>query len=494
MRFPLPTPAYSLTAIVVLAGVLDFYHLDRTSLWNDEAFSFFAARSGLGHTLRFIADDTQPPVYYLTLSLWLGLGGSVFVIRALSAAAMTLAVVPVYGAARLLFGETVAVLAGLLFAIAPLDVSWAAKARPYPLQVLFVACAFWGFVRVLRGGEQVIGAGLIRTRSVDGASVALGWLAYALFGALAMLVQAPAGFFVLGCNVAMLFLICADIRRRWTLLLNWVVAQGVLIAIWALWLPSFLRQIAAHLTPEQIASRHSIFLVGFGQVLGSLEGLFGIAGLWRLGVVFVPVYLAIAAFGVVQIVRRRRAAWPLAVVIAVPIIACLAGFFLVHPIFGYAIGTFVWMLVPYSILIAFGVASIRPVVLRRGVLLVVVAGNVWGLKNVYQTDTPPLDRVGEIIRAQMAPGDGIVLSAAGSGRWGIAYYVGPPFGALAGLGIEDWGDGGLLRSVADLEGLKRVWVVVGDGETPAVDLAGPAGFAERVGAFQVSRFDLVGGR
>lgn len=487
------------TTVLLLAAVLNFLHIDRNSLWNDEAFSFFAAQSGLAHTLRFIADDTQPPLYYLTLSLWLHLGTSVLVIRALSATAMTLAVLPLQAAARLLCNERVALLASFLFVIAPLDIDWAQKARPYPLQVLLVACAFWGFVLVSRAGRQIIGAGIfdaVRHRTFRPASIDLGWFAYIVGGALAMLVQAPAGFFVLGCNAAMAATIFRDVRRNRILLLNWTIAQFVLVLIWIIWLPSFLHQIAAHLTAAQIASKHAIFLVGFGQVLGTLQGLFGIAGLRGPGPVFLAADGAIACFAVVQIVRWQPRARPLLAVIFVPIATCLAGFFLIHPIFGYVIYTFIWILVPYSILIAIGIVSLRPMYLRWGVLAIVLAGNVWGIKNVYQSQTPPLDRVASVIRPDMVPGDGIVLSEAGSGRWGIAYYLGPPYDALIGLDTQDWGGDALIHSVSEANGVRRLWVVVADGEKPAVAPRvllrhmKPA-FATRVGSFQITRFEQV---
>jgi 4-amino-4-deoxy-L-arabinose transferase-like glycosyltransferase len=497
MQFPRLRPLPTRMAILLLAAVLNFTHIDGTSLWNDEAFSFFAAQDGLAHTLRFIANDTQPPLYYLTLSLWLHLGTSVFVIRALSAAAVTLALLPLHAAAKRLFDDRVALLASLLFAIAPLSLTWAQKARPYPLQLLFVACAFWGLVRVWHVRDRVVGAGVreaFRQRRFGPAGIDLGWFAYAVGGALAMLAQAPAGFFLLGCNVAMALHIFRDIRRNRILLLNWVVAQLVLILIWVLWLPAFLHQIATHLTPEQIASKHALFLVTFSQVFGTLQGLFGVAALSRPGPVFAAIYAVIACFAVIQIIRLRPAAWLLPTTIVVPIAACLAGFFLVHPIFGYVIYTFIWILVPYTILIAFGILSIRPSLLRWGVLAIVLLGNAWGVKNVYQSDTPPLDRVAAVIRTNMAPGDGIVLSEAGSARWGIAYYVGPPYDALAGLGVLDWDGRGLIRSVSDLKGLRRVWVVVLDGETAAVDMDAirrtmKETFTVRVGDFRIMRFE-----
>jgi 4-amino-4-deoxy-L-arabinose transferase-like glycosyltransferase len=497
MYFPRSKAALTRIAILLLSVILNFHHLDHTSLWNDEGFSFFAADSGLAHTLRFISDDTQPPVYYLSLSVWLGLGTSVFVIRALSAAAMTLALLPLHATAKRLFDERTALLATLLFAVAPMGLTWAQKARPYPLQVLLVACAFWGFVRVCRAGDKIIGTGLraaIRTRTPGLVSVDLAWLAYAVFGALAMLAQAPGGFFVLGCNVAMALAIFSDIRRNRILLLNWVIAQLLLILIWMLWLPAFLHQIATHLTAAQIATKHAIFLVRFGDVLGVLRGLFGVAALGRPGPLFAVFCVAIACFGIIQIGRRRPDAWPLIVVIVVPIAACLSGFFLVHPIFGYVIYTFVWILIPYSILISFGILSIRPMALRGGILAVLLMGDVWGLKNVYQTGTPPLDQVAFVIRADLAPGDGVVLGEESSGRWGIAYYLGPPYGAVPGLDIQDWDNGRQIHSMSDLSGLRRVWVVVLDGETPAVDTDAlrrtmKPTFSKRVGDFQITRFE-----
>lgn len=497
MRLPRLPPAAIQIAILLLSACLNFFHIDRASLWNDEGFSFFAAQSGLSHALRFIAEDTQPPLYYLTLSLWQGLGTSVFVIRALSAAAMALALLPLHAAARRLFNERVALMASFLFAIAPLDITWAQKARPYPLQVLLVACAFWGFIRVWHSGEQIIGSGireLFRQRSFLPASVDLGWFAYAVCGALAMLAQVPAGFFLLGCNVAMAAAVLPNLGRRRILLLNWIIAQFLLILIWMLWLPTFLHQIEVHLTAAQIASKHPLFLVGFGQVLGILAGMFGIAALWRPAPVFFALYLVIACFATLQIARRRNQAWPLLAVLFVPVVVCLTAFFLVHPIFGYVIGTFIWLLVPYSILLAFGILSIRPTFVRGGVLALVLFGNLWGVKNVYQSDAPPLDRVAATIRTNTAPGDGIVLSETSSGRYAVAYYLGPPYGAMPGLGIQNQGSDRLITTLAETNDLRRVWVVVLDGETPAVDPKAlqrtrKLTFSQSIGAFRITRFE-----
>jgi hypothetical protein len=146
-------------------------------------------------------------------------------------------------------------------------------------------------------------------------------------------------------------------------------------------------------------------------------------------------------------------------------------------------------MVPYTILIAFGIVSLPSTFLRSSVMAIVLIGNVWGVKNVYQTDTPPLDRVASVIRTGMAQGDGIVLSQQASGRWGIAYYLGPPEITLSGLGVHDTDR--LIHSVSDTKDLLRIWVVLLDGETPAIDLGTWPAFTQQVGTVRIMRFDQL---
>jgi hypothetical protein len=327
----------------------------------------------------------------------------------------------------------------------------------------------------------------------------VGWFAYAVCAALAMLTQQPAGFFVLGCNCAMALIIFRDLRNNRVLLLNWVIAQIVLILIWLTWVPSMLHQFSAHLTADQIAAKHAIFLVTLDQVIGTIDTLFSISGLWRLSAFFTPLYGVLACFAAVMVLRRTKVGVALLVPLVVPVVACLIGFFLLHPVFGYALGTCAWLIVPYVMLIAFGLLSIRPAVVRWAVVALVLLGNAWGAKNMLQSDTPPLDQVAAIIRANQAPGDGIILGDHFSGRWGIAYYLSPPYGGgLVGLPVNDWGDQGLIRTEAQTLGVARIWVVLVDNEPPAVDtdLLRPRMrpvFSQTVGAFHITRFDACAG-
>ena len=416
------------------------------------------------------------PCYYLALSFWLRLGHGVLALRALSVAAMALAVLPLYSAARRLFDARIATVAGLLFATTPLVVGWAQKARPYALQTFLLSIAFWGFIEVYCAEaalQEWIGAGVLRafrTRRIAAARTDLGWLACALGGGLAMLTQQPAGFFLLGCNCAVLLLAAPRLwaNRRW--LINWTLSQLALIGVWLLWLPWFLQQVETNLTPARIAARHTNFLITGAAVMGNLKAVFGIGGLWRAEPAFLAVQVACAALGVVLLIRARRAI-PVLVPLLIPVVVCVLGFLLVHPIFGYVIGDFIFTWLPYSILLAYAIVRMRPRWIGAALLGVILIGDAWGLRNYYLTPNPPINQVAAIIRRQMQPGDGVILAENTAMRWGLAYYLGPRRRQLAGLDVTtEWDFDRLLRTPAAALRQARDWVVLPGHEPAAVDL------------------------
>lgn len=54
--------------LVVLAALVMSFRLGSKDLWNDEAFGLFVAHCGATATLRFIGQDTQPPLYCQALT------------------------------------------------------------------------------------------------------------------------------------------------------------------------------------------------------------------------------------------------------------------------------------------------------------------------------------------------------------------------------------------------------------------------------------------
>ena len=462
--------------VLLAVGVMSFRLADK-SLWNDEAFSFFVARGGPAAAVRFIAQDTQPPVYYLALSLWLRLGHGVLALHALSALAMAVAVLPLYGAVRRLFDARVATVAGLAFALTPLTVSWAQKARPYALQTLFLSMTYWGFVEVYCAAaarQEWIGQGALRAlriRRIGAARTDLAWLACGLGGGLAMLTQQPAGFFLLGLNVAVLLGALPRLRVNWRWLINWTLSQFVLIGVWLLWLPWFLVQVRTNLTPAQIAARHTNFLIDGTGVMGALETVFGIGSLWRAEPAFLAVQVGAAVLGTILVIRVRRAI-PVLVPLLVPVVTCVLGFLFVYPIFGYVIGEFAFLWLPYSALLAYAIVHLRPRLAGAALLGMLLLGDIWGLRNYYETPNQPTARVAAVIRQQMQPGDGVILSDNAAMRWTLAYYLGPARQRhLVGLDVSaEWDFDRLLRTPTQALRQRRDWVVLPGQQPSAIDL------------------------
>ena len=181
------------------------------------------------------------------------------------------------------------------------------------------------------------------------------------------------------------------------------------------------------------------------------------------------------------------------IVVLAPLAVCLAAYVLVHPVFGYVIYTFCWLLVPYSMLLAFGIWSIRPGVLRWLALSVLLLGTLRGLQNYYAETPPPLDAIARYIGDHAQPGDAIIFSSMGSAHIGVAYYLQAADRSLAGLEISRTDDR-LITTAPEALQHPRDWVVVPNGEVPAVDPAAlesrmRLGFEQRFGSVRVQRYD-----
>lgn len=130
--------------------------LVRYSLWYDEVFALTLAQMGWGELLSAaVADRTNPPLFYVLLKLWTGLGGeSVPWIRLLPCLMGIGAAVPLVGLARRFFGDGHAGKATAIAAIAagaasPLLVFLSNEVRGYSLLLLLSLLSLRAFYRVV---------------------------------------------------------------------------------------------------------------------------------------------------------------------------------------------------------------------------------------------------------------------------------------------------------------------------------------------------------
>ncbi len=140
--------------MLLLALGLRAYHLDRQSLWYDEAVTAQVASQGINELTRWTADDIQPPLYYYVVAGWTRLAGrSEWALRFPSAFFGVLTVALVWTAARRLFGKAefgrcAAGCAASLSAVYPLYVYYAQEARMYTLLTFLGVLAGYALLRM----------------------------------------------------------------------------------------------------------------------------------------------------------------------------------------------------------------------------------------------------------------------------------------------------------------------------------------------------------
>jgi mannosyltransferase len=146
-------PRRELIAVIVvtaLALVLCLIDLGSRSLWLDEFYSAFVARSpGQSVWHAITADGGNFMGYYALLHAWvLAFGWTPFVLRLPSALAGAALVPVVFSLGRRAGGSTVGLVACLLVAVSPPLVVWAQQARGYSIGVLGVSLTWLMLVRL----------------------------------------------------------------------------------------------------------------------------------------------------------------------------------------------------------------------------------------------------------------------------------------------------------------------------------------------------------
>jgi mannosyltransferase len=136
---------FLLVLIVVFGAALRIYQIDRESLWLDEAFSYWMARSTPSDILIASAtSETNPPLYFLALHYWIKVfGESDKAIRLLSATFGALAIPVVYRIGQLLFNERLGLLAALFLSVSGFHIQYSQEARAYSLYFFVAALSVY---------------------------------------------------------------------------------------------------------------------------------------------------------------------------------------------------------------------------------------------------------------------------------------------------------------------------------------------------------------
>ena len=170
VRTGLPTIAWIVGGLTLLAAALRFSTLDLQSYWQNKAATALLTKMSLGDMLdRIPRTEGNPPLYYVLAWLWAKVFGTGEVgLRSLSAVCGTAMIPAAYAVAARLAGARAGVAVAALAACSPLLVWFSQEARPYILLALLTALALIAFLRCLeswRGRDLAWWAGLWCSRS-----------------------------------------------------------------------------------------------------------------------------------------------------------------------------------------------------------------------------------------------------------------------------------------------------------------------------------------
>jgi uncharacterized membrane protein len=345
-----PDPAWVM-GLTLLGFALRLYHLGESSLWMDEAFTWFRASLPLGEGLRaLLAVMNHPPLHQLLMALVVRVETSEFFLRIPSVMAGVVALPVIYRVGRQLGGRRVGMSAAALLAVNPFHVWYSRDARDYAFVALLALLVFGLFLQLLRG------------RRAWGRFTLISSLLYFThyFGLLAALVQ-----------FAYLLL---NLRHRYRLLRPWMLSQGLAFLPLAAWLA------ALYMQEEQVLSIGWIPAATLGDPLLSL---------WNFSLLYTEQWtmlaiLGLPLFGLALVLglkasryRQLLGLWLFLPFLSILIVSWATGRNL------YVDRYFIISLPIYLLLLATGTVWLRQHALRYGLTVGLILAMTLGTSQIY---------------------------------------------------------------------------------------------------------------
>jgi 4-amino-4-deoxy-L-arabinose transferase-like glycosyltransferase len=453
-----------MVALLMAIGLgLRLYQAASKSVWLDEAFSIWVARHSPAEILAWLVKvDQHPPLYYLSLSLWIRLfGWWETPARAFSALWGVLTIPVMFAIGRRLGGIGLGLVAALLLTFSPFHVQFAQEMRMYALLSFGAAVALWGLATVidepaareplgthlqrawaaLRGGggrdvpadtaspagsvEQENTAFLGYTGRVSARRAVhraarwrlprwhevrpdVAWLALAVGCAAAVLTHNTAVFLPAGVSLFLMGYIFHNRLHRDPFARNALLTMGFFVLLWSPWFPVVVYQTV------RVIRRFWIPAPTWKTVLGTFHTFHSaflpdqvpLRWLWDL------VFFALALLGVIHWLRRPGERWK-ALMLVTLFLTPIAGellFSLRRPIF-YS-RTLIWATLPYYLLIASGIIALRFIPYQTTALIILLTLNVLSLNHFYVSyQKEGWDKAAAYVARHARPGDVILFNA-----------------------------------------------------------------------------------
>jgi hypothetical protein len=145
--------------LITVYIALRFWHLADSCLWFDEIFSVHAAVHPWNEILSFVALDlVHPPLFYLLLKLWIGVGGeSIFWLRAFSVLFSAISIFPLIAFQReLKLNRSIQAISLCLLLVNGSLLKYSQEVRMYSLLMCLALFSMWLFARYFIKGKSLI--------------------------------------------------------------------------------------------------------------------------------------------------------------------------------------------------------------------------------------------------------------------------------------------------------------------------------------------------
>lgn len=371
--------AVFLTVAAAAALVVGLIATTRGGLWLDEAQSVGIADRPLGDMFGALRKDGSPPLYYLLLHAWMkAFGSGDLAVRALSAV-IALPIVPVVlVAARRTLGRTPGLLTGLVVSTSPFLYRYGTEARMYVLVALLVGLGWLAGERAWRQPSPW---------SYAAVAVVAGLLALTHYWTFFILIP----------------LAVVVVRRRRLDLLAALAAGGLLFVPW---LPSFAYQLTRTGAPWGEPADLGVYELavrGFAGGPGRLGGL----GLLYFALALLAVVARPVGEDVQLDLRGNRTGRVLALAVMVPLSLGLLASWASEAAFASRYAAIV--LVPFALLVAWGLQFLRPKPLAPYVVYGMLVFAVWRSGHEVYGVRSQARSIANVVNEKSAPGDVVVV-------------------------------------------------------------------------------------
>src|SRR4030067_2436783 len=363
--------------IILIGTFLRLYQLGSNSLWFDEAISVWFANESPGNIIiKQTSADVHPPFYYIVLSLWINVfGNGEFDVRLLSAIFGILSIPLLYLIVKNLFGNQPALISALILAMSPFHIYYSQEARMYSILTFCVLLSIFFMVKMLCIGEEI----KLTKKTI-----------YYSIGYVISTVAA------LYChNIALLLPVAQNLffiifwNRHRPFLKFWIPSLLTIIILWAPWTSTFFKQSSSvgksfytpPLTLESIINLFATFNNGptywlfNGIDVGNFSLIHG-----RLVLLTIIFFSLLCLTGIIY-GRHNPRSLVLLLLISFVTIGTQLLISLKHSIL--ATQTLIWASVPYIVLIALGISSIKLKWVFALTIVLIIAINSASLYKYY---------------------------------------------------------------------------------------------------------------